>query len=89
MHSDWPMRLTIDRKLRGVPARGWDLADFAGGPDLLPGACVLELKFRGTMPALFKGLVADLGLRPAPSSKYRRCVTACGLDAAALEVRSA
>lgn len=87
--SDWPLRLTIDRGLRGVPACGWDLVDFAGGPDLLPGACVLELKFRGAMPALFKQLVVDMDLRPSASSKYRRCVVACGLDRAALEVRSA
>jgi hypothetical protein len=45
---------------------------------------VCEFKFRTAMPALFRGLVADLGLVPAGVSKYRLCVQSAGLAPAPL-----
>lgn len=72
------VRLTFDRHVRGEPADGWDLRP-AAGPGLLPGQVICEFKFRAALPALFKGVIADLGLAPAKVSKYRRFLEAAGL----------
>lgn len=76
-----PVRLTIDRELRatGCGPRG---ADAPVAQPLLPGRCVLELKFRGPVPALFKELVAAFSLDSQPCSKYRWSMHALGLAAA-------
>ncbi len=70
-----PIRLTIDRNLCGLPNPHWQFHEDAGVP-LLPGHVVLELKYRSAMPALFKHLLADMALSPAPMSKYRTAVRA-------------
>lgn len=69
-----PLRLTIDRDVTGLPCRGWTLHAPAGaGRRLLDGTVILELKFRGGMPAPFKRLMHELRLEPRPISKYRLC----------------
>lgn len=73
------VRLTIDENLIGVPARGWEVPALQEGLDLLPGGAMLELKFQDAMPELFRPLLAELPLRTAGVSKYRRCVRLCGL----------
>lgn len=71
------MRLTIDRHLQAALANGWSIPLASlGGPDLLDGAHILELKFRGALPVVFRNLVHDLHLHPAGFSKYRTGVDA-------------
>ena len=77
------VRLTFDRNIRGVPATGWELIPVGSAPVLLPGRVVCEFKFRLAMPALFKAVVADLGLTPAAVSKYRTFMLSAGLAPAA------
>ncbi len=72
------VRLTFDRNIRGVLVSEWKLEPVGVVPALLD-RVVCEFKFRTAMPALFKGIVADLGLTPAPVSKYRTFVQAAGL----------
>lgn len=72
------VRLTFDRNVRGVLAREWRLEGVGAVPPLLD-RVVCEFKFRTTMPALFKGIVADLALTPTPVSKYRTFVQSTGL----------
>jgi len=72
-----PLRLTLDRRLGCVPATEWAAPSFHRGLDLLPGRRILELKYRGSLPALFKQAIRDLCLNPAPVSKYRLSVEAC------------
>jgi hypothetical protein len=72
-----PVRLTLDRRLRCLPAAEWVVPSFCEGLDLLPGKRILEFKYRGPLPALFKGAICELGLRPAAVSKYRLGVEAC------------
>ncbi len=72
------VRLTFDRNVRGVLAGEWKLEAVGGGSPLLD-RVVCEFKFRTTMPALFKGIVADLALTPTPVSKYRTFVQSTGL----------
>lgn len=75
-----PLRLTLDRNLRGARADGWDVAEVKGGTPLLPGQVVLELKYRAALPALFKQLLQEMRLHPGPVSKYRTGIRVCGLD---------
>jgi hypothetical protein len=72
-----PLRLTLDRRLGCVPATEWAVPSFHRGLDLLPGRRILELKYRGLLPALFKQAIRDLCLSPAAVSKYRLSVEAC------------
>ena len=72
-----PLRLTLDRRLGCVPATEWAAPSFHRGMELLPGRRILELKYRGLLPALFKQAIRDLCLNPAPVSKYRLSVEAC------------
>lgn len=66
------VRLTIDRDLRGERAFDWDLSPLTAGRPLVAGKAVLELKFQGMLPGLFRDLLAGLpGQVPAGVSKYR------------------
>jgi hypothetical protein len=73
------VRLTFDRNIRGALAREWALAEVGAADPLLRDRVVCEFKFRTAMPALFRGIVADLALTPAPFSKYRMFVQSAGL----------
>ena len=67
-----------------APARGFALLDLGTtGTPVLPEQVVLELKFRGQMPAIFQALVEQFGLERLPASKYRLGMVALGhvLDA--------
>ena len=76
--ADGPARLTLDRMLAGVATDALSFDSQTGTP-LLDGDVVVELKFRGTVPALFKQLVEEFTLTPSPCSKYRTAVAALGL----------
>jgi hypothetical protein len=74
------LRLTIDRDLVGVPTREWDLSPVRGGRRLLQEGAIVELKFRDSLPPLFRELLAQLPPDPGRGvSKYRMCVRAWGL----------
>ena len=83
------VRLTFDRNIRGVPAGEWKLEQVGAVPPILTDHVVCEFKFRTAMPALFKGIVADLNLAPSPFSKYRTFVQSTGLAPAAPPVTPA
>lgn len=76
MNGSMPMRLTIDRALRGQLTSDWRLDTDDKAVPLMQDHMILELKFHSSMPALFKGLVEELGLTPQPVSKYRLCRSA-------------
>jgi hypothetical protein len=71
-----PVRLTLDTDIRTWPAASFDLATTGAGLIVAPDQPVLELKYRGRLPALFRRLVQDMGLAPAGVSKYRLAVVA-------------
>lgn len=75
-----PMRLTIDRDLRGEMSSGWDVGPLRDPKPLLQGKAVLELKYAEVMPAPFRKLMEKLPPnRPGGASKYRLCMRAWGL----------
>ena len=70
-------RLTLDDRVRVAPVAH---AHFNGdlGVPVLEERLILELKFRGQLPAVFKRLVEEFTLAAAPVSKYRFGMTALG-----------
>lgn len=75
------MRLTLDADLRARILGELRFRRAAGVPVLstLPGVnvdAILELKFTGPAPALFRQLVEELGLNPQAASKYRMAASA-------------
>jgi hypothetical protein len=70
---DGPMRLTLDRYLRGAPANGWRVAVPEDGEPFLTGSVICELKFHLALPLLFKELVHQFHLAPTAISKYKTC----------------
>lgn len=74
------LRLTIDTGLEACAASRFSLLPSAPMADLGDGMEVLELKFPGEMPTLFKELLYSYRLEAAKSSKYRRAVDALGLQ---------
>jgi hypothetical protein len=69
-----PVRLTLDGDLRAWPATGFALGASGAGRTALPGRHILELKYRGRLPAVFRRLVQDLALTPGGVSKYRLAI---------------
>jgi len=64
------MRMTIDTNLRVLPMPDRAFIPGVGFP-LIEGQCIVELKYRAEIPALFKELVETFKLAPSPVSKYR------------------
>jgi hypothetical protein len=65
-----PVRLTIDETLRGLATTA---SEFVPGDDAvsLTPRSILEMKFRGPMPSVFKTVVEEFALKPDRISKYR------------------
>lgn len=75
---DGPARLTLDNDMRAVPS---DQFTFQARPGtaFLDGSMILELKYRGLLPAVFRQLVEEFKLAPQRSSKYRAAAQTLGL----------
>ena len=76
--ADGPMRMTLDYSLSASTANAFAL-DGAGPSPLLTGHMILELKYRGVMPAVFKELADTFALAPGRASKYRVAADALGI----------
>ena len=87
--AEGPLRLTLDRRVRGALTRDWDAGPLGAALPLLRGRVILELKFRAALPGPFKQLVQGLRLSPFGVSKYRLCREAWGVTAAGREVADA
>ena len=81
MTEDGPIRLTLDDELMVTPVSA---VTFNGhvSPIPLTDRTIVELKFTGSMPSVFKQIVEDFALTPARLSKYRLGVEATRLAAA-------
>jgi len=78
-----PIRMTLDRDLRASARLAHAFDDRSVGTPLLDQTWILELKYRHTLPALFKRLITELAPSPQRISKYRLAVTTLGLAAPA------
>lgn len=77
--EDGPLRLTLDRNIRGYATKDWDLTPVDEGHAILRGEVICEFKFRVAMPNIFKELIQLLKLETGSVSKYRRMMLATGL----------
>lgn len=77
-------RLTLDAQVRAWPTDAFEFQTGEPQP-VLPDRVILEMKFRVEMPAVFKALVEEFRLNPAPVSKYRSSINALGLATASPE----
>jgi len=75
---DGRMRMTLDYSLTASSADAFAL-DGPGPASLLNGYMILELKYRGTMPAVFRELADTFALAPGRASKYRTAIAALGI----------
>lgn len=74
-------RLTLDEDVSAFASDSFTFVSHPGTP-LLTGIMVLELKFRGLVPTVFRQLVDEFRLTPRRSSKYRVAAQTLGLAAA-------
>ena len=72
-----PARLTLDDSIRAHAIDGVTFSDDLGVSIAEP-RLILELKFRGYLPAAFKRLIEEFALSPSPASKYRYGMAALG-----------
>ena len=72
------VRMTLDYSLSASAADAFTL-DGPGPASLLNGYMILELKFRGSMPAVFRELADSFALVPGRASKYRVAAEALGI----------
>lgn len=72
-----PVRMTLDAS---VVAGSTDTVTFTpnGNQALVEGQLILELKYSGVFPRIFKDLVDEFHLTPRPASKYRFAAHALG-----------
>ena len=72
-----PARLTLDDSIRAHAIDGVTFSEDLGMSIAEP-RLILELKFRGYLPAAFKRLIEEFALSPSPASKYRYGMAALG-----------
>ena len=74
---DGPARLTVDRGVVARPtAANQFLPESAGGTPVLNGDAIVELKYLGRPPAMFRELLETFGIEPFSISKYRLSIEA-------------
>lgn len=76
--SEGPVRMTLDASVVASPTTLVTLSAFQGRP-LVEGLMILELKYAGVFPRIFRDLVDEFHLTPRPASKYRFAVQTLGL----------
>lgn len=76
--SEGPVRMTLDASVMACPTNVVTLSP-GPGRQLVEGFMILELKYSGVFPRIFKDLVDEFHLTPRPASKYRFAVQTLGL----------
>lgn len=81
------LRMTLDASVSACATTIVTLDPGPGRP-LAEGLLILELKYSGVFPRLFRDLVDEFRLTPRPASKYRFAVQALGLASGPARVGS-
>jgi hypothetical protein len=76
--SQGRMRMTLDYSLSASAVDTFSL-DGPGPAPFLSGYMILELKFRGAMPTVFRQLADTFALAPGRASKYRTAADILGI----------
>lgn len=82
--SSGPIRLTLDERLHVTRIARPLFQTTETAVAIAEGCMILELKYRGEAPALFKQLVEEFRLEPQATSKYRLGIEAVDPDGTAL-----
>jgi hypothetical protein len=72
------VRMTLDASVMASPTTVITLSAAPSCP-LVEGLMILEVKYSGVFPRIFKDLVDEFHLTPRPASKYRFAVQTLGL----------
>jgi hypothetical protein len=72
-----PARLTLDDSITACAVDGPAFSDQLGVAISEP-RLILELKYRGDLPTVFKRFIAEFALSPQATSKYRFGMAALG-----------
>ncbi len=75
-----PIRLTIDRDLRCCSLRDQQFPSPSAYQSFLDEKCVVEMKYRETMPNVFRGIIEEFRLVSQPVSKFRNAIVVAGLS---------
>jgi hypothetical protein len=75
---DGPARLTLDEQVTAFASESVNF-DTRPAIALLEGFAIIELKYRGTVPAVFKEAVESFALTPGRWSKYRTAAQALAI----------
>lgn len=73
------LRLTIDKDIRAKQIGEYSFHEAKDAAAILPEQAILELKYFGQTPALFKEMMDRFELTAQPVSKYRLAVSALGI----------
>lgn len=74
-----PARLTVDDGIHARAASDFSLTDVSqSGEPVLPGQVIVEFKYRGDLPDIFRALTTALALDGQTASKYRLGMMALG-----------
>ena len=76
--SEGLVRMTLDASVMASPTTVVTLTGVPSCP-LVEGLMILEVKYSGVFPRIFKDLVDEFHLTPRPASKYRFAVQTLGL----------
>ena len=79
MTAAGPIRLTLDEAIRALPTDKVRFHEPPATTTPVTDRVVLELKYRGILPALFRELVEQFTLDEHPFSKYRAALPVLGL----------
>lgn len=83
-----PCRLTLDNELYATPVRQIAFSADSGQSLLTEGRYILELKYRYTLPVLFRRMLLEFAPVPRRMSKYRSAVEQLALATAAVPLEA-
>jgi VTC domain len=75
------LRMTLDEAVRADRVDSLTMGEPSNGQPIVVGQQILELKYLGEMPGVFKELLATFSLNRIAVSKYRTAAAALGLAA--------
>lgn len=79
LENTGPIRLTVDRRIGCCSLNQLHFPFKADYRRILEGKCIIELKFRDTMPNMFRQIIEEYKLISQPVSKFRKAMVVTGL----------
>ncbi len=74
-----PIRLTMDRALGCCILEQSQFPEKLAYQNILKGKCVIEMKYRESMPTVFREIIEEFKLVSQPVSKFRNAIVVAGL----------